>query len=67
MERKHKRAIRHDAIKKQQQQQQQKQETCKPKPTMEPLEQVQHEIPQTLDSGNNKEECVSVKRPDHTE
>ena len=60
MERKHKRAIRHDVIKKQQQQQQ---ETCKPKTTMGPLEQAQQETPQRLDSANNKEECVSVERP----
>ena len=61
MEEKHKRAIKHDAINKQQQQQQ---ETCKAKATMGPLEQEQLETPQTTDSANNKEECVAAERPD---
>ena len=62
MEEKHKRAIKHDAINKQQQQQQQ--ETCKAKATMGPLEQEQLETPQMVDSANNKEECVAAERPD---
>ena len=60
MEEKHKRAIKHDAINKQQQQQ----EICKAKATMGPLEKEQLETPQTVDSANNKEECFAAERPD---